>query len=161
MSYYNAQNNRNNSYRQPPQNNTYGYNQNAGQHVYGQQQINPYGQQQQMQYQQQGQQVPYGMSAAGGYQQQAYGRNPSAQVNSVPATPYSNNAQTRTVVAAVTKVHEKFCFIDNDIFCQLTLFRSRCMQKRSEENFLFFFFYFLCLFLNYYELIINPLFLQP
>ena len=151
MSYYNAQNNRNNSYRQPPQNNTYGYNQNAGQNVYCQQQINPYGQQQhtQMQYQQQGQQVPYGMSAAGGYQQQqqAYGRNPSAQVNSVQATPYSNNAQTRTIVAAVTKIHEKFCFIDNNIFCQLTLFRSRCMQKRSEENFLFFF-----SFLSYFKL---------
>lgn len=45
-------------------------------------------------------------------------------VNSLSgAGSYGTDSKKRSIVAAVTKLHEKFCFIDSDIFCQLSLFR--------------------------------------
>lgn len=59
-----------------------------------------------------------------------YRAQPSTgQVNSLPNfnhrsnNPYSTDSSKKSLVAAVTKIHEKFCFIDSDIFCQLSLFR--------------------------------------
>jgi len=49
---------------------------------------------------------------SGGYRQQA----------AAPAPQQTSNR--RQTVGTVTKIHDKFCFIDNDIFCQLSLFRS-------------------------------------
>ena len=63
-----------------------------------------------------------GYNRGGSYQQpnqQAYGyQRPSYQ------QPSSSQNNRKQVVGSVSKVHDKFCFIDGDIFCQLTLFRS-------------------------------------
>ena len=74
-----------------------------------------------------------------GYQNQSRGYQQSGQQNSYnnrgSQGSYNNNSyrqqaapqQTsnrRQTVGTVTKIHDKFCFIDNDIFCQLSLFRG-------------------------------------
>ena len=71
------------------------------------------------------------MAQSYGAPQAAYGQ-PPAQNNTpyraapVAAAPSYNTSSTkRSLKAAVTKIHEKFCFIDQDIFCQLSLFRPR------------------------------------
>ena len=137
MSYYQNNNyNRNQNQGQAQQQPTYGY-QAPGQ------QAQPYGYTQN----QQPVQSAWGQAAQTypGYQQpvapaaitQTYGQQPAAYGQPVNNTPYragasvaaaatsqySTTSTKRSLVASVTKIHEKFCFIDNDIFCQLSLFR--------------------------------------
>ena len=95
-------------------NSNYGYN-NAGGNQY-QNASRGYQQQQQNRggYQQQSYQ-------RGGQQQNSYNQHSSYRQQQQNSAPQSNRRQT---VGTVTKIHDKFCFIDNDIFCQLSLFRS-------------------------------------